>query len=35
MTMEIRVSRDPNDGAMDDMYERISDELYPEHKSLI
>ena len=27
------MSYDPNDGAMDDMYERISDELYPEHRS--
>ncbi len=27
------MSYDPNDGAMDDIYERISDELYPEHKS--
>jgi len=33
MTMEILMSYDPNDGAMDDMYERISDELYPEHKT--
>lgn len=33
MTMEILMSYDPSDGAMDDMYERISDELYPEHKS--
>lgn len=27
------MSYDPNDAAMDDMYDRISDELYPEHKS--
>lgn len=33
MTMEIVMSYDPNDGAMDDMYERISDELYPEQKT--
>src|SRR5476649_2315033 len=27
------MSYDAHDSAMDDMYERISDELYPEHKS--
>ncbi|QJD93240.1 hypothetical protein HH213_26040 [Duganella dendranthematis] len=27
------MSYDANDAAMDDMYERISDELYPEHKN--
>jgi hypothetical protein len=29
----INMSYDAHDAAMDDMYERISDELYPEHKS--
>jgi len=28
------MSYDENDAAMDDFYDRISDELFPEHKEL-